>query len=263
MRHVTSEDGSVIAVEEHGDRRGGPVAVLLGGALNDRARLRPLAEALAGRVAAVTVDRRGRGDSTDASGGTADGALAREIADVRALVDDLGGDVTLVGFSSGGQLSAAAVVAGVPAARVVLLEPPFVPPGSPPPADRSAELAALVQAGQRDEAVVVWMRDIVGMPAQQVESAQGLPFWPALLALAPTLVYDAAVSSTHADPASVAGLGVPVLVVRGREASPFLTAAADGAVAAIPGARLALVDGVGHEPDLAQVADEVVRFVTA
>jgi pimeloyl-ACP methyl ester carboxylesterase len=262
MRLITSADGSRIALEEHGVRGDRPTAVLLGGALNDRSRLRPLAEALADRALAVTVDRRARGDSTDATPGAA-GAVERELADVAAVVADLGGRAVLVGFSSGAQLALAAAASGVPAASVVAIEPPFLPPGAPPRADRSAELARLVADGRPGDAVSLFQREVIGMPPEAVEGVRHAPFWPALVAIAPSLVYDAAVTARYADPATLAGLAVPVVVVRGRDSSPFLAAAADAAVAAIGGARLELVDGVNHEPDLRQAADVVARALDA
>jgi len=257
MRLVTSADGSAIALEEHGTRGDGPAAVLLGGAFNDRSRLRPLAEALADRMLAVTVDRRARGDSTDTSA-TAAGAVDREVEDVAAIVADLGGTVVLVGFSSGAQLALAAAASGAPVAGVVAIEPPFLPAGAPPRPDRSAELADLVAGGRPEDAVVLFQREIVGMPAEVIEGVRNAPFWPGLVAIAPSLVYDAAVTARYADPAALGTVGGrPVVVVRGRESTPFLAAAATHAVETIPGARLELVDGVNHEPDLAQAADVV------
>lgn len=256
MRLITSADGSVIALEEHGARGEGPAAVLLGGAFNDRSRLRPLAEALADRMLAVTVDRRARGDSTDATP-TAEHAVERELEDVAAIVADLRGSVILVGFSSGAQLALAATTAGIPVAGVVAIEPPFLPAGAPPRADRSGELAALVAEGRREDAVALFQRELVGMPPEAVEAVRHAPFWPGLVAIAPSLVYDAAVTARYADPGTLASLTRPVVVVRGRDSTPFLAAAAENAVATIPGARLELVDGVDHEPDLGQAADVV------
>ncbi|MDM7853486.1 alpha/beta fold hydrolase [Cellulomonas alba] len=256
MRLITSTDGTSIALEEHGTRGDGPAAVLLGGAFNDRSRLRPLAEALGTRLLAVTVDRRARGDSTDATA-TASGAVERELDDVAAIVADLGGSVALVGFSSGAQLALAAAAAGVVPAAVVAIEPPFLPAGAPPRADRSTDLERLVAEGRPDDAVVLFQREVIGMPADVVEGIRRAPFWPALVAIAPSLVYDAAVTARYADPATLRDPAAPVVVVRGRDSTPFLAAAADHAVSAIPGARLELVDGVNHEPDLAQVADVV------
>ncbi|MES1169915.1 MAG: hypothetical protein ABUL47_04425 [Leifsonia sp.] len=114
-------------------------------------------------------------------------------------------------------------------------------------------------AGRPEDAVVLFQRDLVGMPPEAIEGVRHAPFWPGLVAIAPSLMYDAAVTARYADPATLAGLAAPVVVVRGRESSPFLAAASDRAVATIPGARLELVDGVGLEPDLAQVADVVAR----
>src|SRR5512143_3048991 len=91
---VTSKDGTKIAYDQVGH---GPVVILVLGALNSRKSGAKLAKLLASRFTVISYDRRGRGESTD----TAPYAPQREVEDVAALIDGVGGSVYLYGHSSG------------------------------------------------------------------------------------------------------------------------------------------------------------------
>src|SRR5918994_4527397 len=82
--YVPSADGTLIAYETVGS---GPPVVLVGGAFGTRTDARELAGALSGRFTAAAYDRRGRGDSAD----TQPYSPARELDDLRAVIDALGG----------------------------------------------------------------------------------------------------------------------------------------------------------------------------
>jgi pimeloyl-ACP methyl ester carboxylesterase len=89
-----SADGTKIAFELTGD---GPILILIGGALNNRHSADALVPHLAGQFSLLTFDRRGRGDSTD----TPPYAPAREVDDLKALIDGVGGSAMVFGHSSG------------------------------------------------------------------------------------------------------------------------------------------------------------------
>src|SRR3712207_6012483 len=71
----------------------------------------------------VNYDRRGRGDSGD----TLPYAVEREIEDIAALIDRVGGRASLYGHSSGAGLVLHAVAAGLPVDTFVLHDPPYSP----------------------------------------------------------------------------------------------------------------------------------------
>src|SRR5690606_24713369 len=111
-RTVTSRDGTGIAYELAG---AGPVIVLVGGALNDRRTFLPLLRQLRSGLTAVTYDRRGRGDSVRQEAGSGAGyAVAAEIEDLAAVVQQVGGEAYALGVSSGAVLAAEAAAQGVP-----------------------------------------------------------------------------------------------------------------------------------------------------
>jgi pimeloyl-ACP methyl ester carboxylesterase len=76
--------------------------LLVGGALNTRTdgSWPALIDLLAPKLSVYSYDRRGRGDSGD----TLPYAVAREIEDIEALIDEAGGVGWLYGHSSGGCL---------------------------------------------------------------------------------------------------------------------------------------------------------------
>ena len=147
METARSADGTLIAYDVRGS---GPLAVVVGGAFNDRATWAGLAEALAGEgFTAVSYDRRGRGGSGDPP----PYAVEREIEDLAAVTAAAGGDGPAYahGVSSGGALLFRAVSAGAPFDRVSVLEPPYRVPGVPPaPPQYIATLQRYVDADDRD-----------------------------------------------------------------------------------------------------------------
>lgn len=99
MSYAMSSDGTQIAYHPIGSGR--PV-IIVGGALSTAASGRPLAEAFAAAgLQGVCWDRRGRGDSGD----TAPYAPEREVEDLRAVVDAVGGDAVVLGHSAGAVLA--------------------------------------------------------------------------------------------------------------------------------------------------------------
>ncbi|XIE80308.1 alpha/beta fold hydrolase [Streptomyces sp. SBR177] len=123
---VRSQDGTRIAYERYGD---GPPVILVSGAPGTARGELPLAGLLARRYSVVAYDRRGRG----ASGGTGPCAVEREIADLAALVDAVGGaagTAAVHGTACGGALALAAAAAGVPVGPVSVYEPPYGPEDS-------------------------------------------------------------------------------------------------------------------------------------
>jgi pimeloyl-ACP methyl ester carboxylesterase len=254
---ASSADGTRIAFERHGT--GSPV-VLVGGLLSDRSRHRPLAEALAARFTAVTVDRRGRGESGD----TAPYEVKREVEDLSAVIDALGGAAFVYGHSSGAALALRASAAGLPISRLVLHEPPF---GEDDDASRSEAraLATAVQdaidSGRPEEAIRAFM-SAMGAPGEVVSS---MTADPELRRLARTMPYDHAVvgdAEGGAIPAELArSITVPTLVLAGTASPSFFVDTARRLVDLLPAGRLALLEGADHGAEAAMVAPAVAAFL--
>ena len=243
-RVVRSSDGTPIADFATGS---GPPLVLVHGTTGDHTTFRVVGPMLAGRHAIHAIDRRGRG----ASGDTLPYAIEREFEDVATVAETLaaesGGPVDIVGHSYGGRSSLGAALLTPSIRRVVSYEGAPTPPGtSYHPPGIEARLRELLDRGDRDEALATFMRDVVGMPADELAAYRSNPFWPARAAAAGTILREL---EAEADPsASVDRLGdvrQPVLQLLGGDSLPVFgeaTAAlddrlADGRIVVIAGAR--------------------------
>src|SRR6266511_1484116 len=195
VRKLQSNDGTAIAFEQSGD---GPPVILVGSAFNDRSGTAPLAAALAARLTVFNDDRRGRGDSGD----TAAYSVAREIQDLDALIAQAGGSSAVFGHSSGATLALHAAAHGLAITKLALYEPPFLVDQSRPrpPADLPKQLAELISAGRRGDAVELYQTKYVGIPEDVVAQLRHAPFRPALEAIAHTLLYDATIDGENSMP---------------------------------------------------------------
>jgi pimeloyl-ACP methyl ester carboxylesterase len=265
METVTSVDGTTIAYESYGD---GPAVILVPAAMNDVSVLRPLAQALAERgVRALTYDRRGRGSSTDAAAvgdvTPVTGAVERELDDLDALLTAVGGRATVFGYSSGGHLALLGTLRNPGLVALAMFEPPFAFEGEPtaPTTALAEELSALVAAGRRAEAVTTFQRHL-GLDAETVEQLRHAPFFPALEAMANSLVYDAAVTGLYPDPAPLGTrVRVPTVVLHGRGTWPGLIGASRRAADAVAGAKLVAVEGENHGIVPDAVAAEILALL--
>jgi pimeloyl-ACP methyl ester carboxylesterase len=257
MDTVVSADGTVIAFDRYGD---GPPVIMTVGAFNTRATTEPLAQALAPRFTVLNYDRRGRGDSGD----TAPYAVEREIEDIAALIGAAGGAASLFGYSSGATLALKAASSGLPVTKLVLYEPPFNSGDSHPalPAGFAGQLAGLVSAGRRGDAVELYQTTAVGIPEAVVAQMRHAPFRPGMEAIAHTLAYDAAIVGDRSLPTGLLrALTIPALVVTGENSPPFLRAAAEAAAAALPCGGLAILPGQAHDINPGAVAPVMAGFL--
>ncbi len=234
-RFVTSEDGTRIAYETAGE---GQTVLIVLGALNSRKSGIKLARLLASKLMAVTYDRRGRGDSSDSGSSSPE----REVEDIAALIDAVGGPVCLYGHSSGAALAiAAAVRLRKQVTKLAIYEAPYSLDSA---ARRAAEeyyvaLTRALASGQNGEAVALFVRS-VGVSDAQVQAMRSMPMWNGLEKLAPTLIYDSEVlGKGHALPgALLARVRTPTLVMHGGAGSPAMRDAARAISEAIPNAEL-------------------------
>jgi pimeloyl-ACP methyl ester carboxylesterase len=258
MKTVTSADGTAIAYEEQGR---GPALILVDGALCARGSKEGLAAALEPDFTVFRYDRRGRGDSGD----TQPYAVEREVEDLMAVIGAAGGTAFLYGHSSGCALVLDTVLTAGTAAvpEIALYEAPY--DDDPAAQDRWGaylrDLAAALADGRRGDAVAAFMA-YVGTPAEQIAGMRQSPFFPALEAIAPTLSYDhAGLFGDQAVPAGKAAqVTVPALVMYGGASFPFMRATAQTLSAAMPQARLRVVEGQTHDVDPAVLAPVLAEF---
>jgi pimeloyl-ACP methyl ester carboxylesterase len=248
---VISRDGTPIAYQQSGS---GPAIVLVGGAFCDRNFAAPLVPLLAERFTVISYDRRGRGDSGD----TPPYAVDREVEDLAALIDVVGGSAYLYGVSSGAILCVEAAAAGLPVSGLGLVEPPYDIDGGHRVPHLADEYVALCGAGRRGDAVALFMTKAVGQPPEMVDQMKATPMWPALEALAHTLAYDAWVTARDLPSAErVASVTVRAVGIGSTTSPPWLRAGAQAIAKLLPSGRYAELDGEFHMPRPDLVAAEL------
>jgi pimeloyl-ACP methyl ester carboxylesterase len=249
MRAVRSRDGTTIAFDQSGM---GPALILVGGMFEQRTSAFETAQLaqfplLAERFTVIHYDRRGRGDSTDTQPYVAE----REVDDIAALIDDVGGSAFLSGISSGAALAfEAALALDGKAGGLAMYEPPYNDDAAARQAwrDFRKQLDAALAEGRHGDAVGLFMM-LLGMPADHLDGMRSDPMWPMLEAIAPTIAYDAAILGEDASVPieRAAGLAVPTLVMAGGSSYPFMSVTARALAEAIPNARYHMLEGQSHE----------------
>ncbi len=235
---VISEDGTPIAVWRSGE---GPPLVLLHGAAADHSRWSPVLPALEERFTVLAVDRRGRGQSGDPD----EYAIEREYEDVAAVVEAAGDGVNVLGHSYGGICALEAALLTDRIRKLVLYEPPMGFLESPP--DVVDRLTTLLEVGERDELVAYFMRNVAGLPPEQVELLRTQPAWEARIAVAHTIPREEHSSSSYAfDPDRFRGLETPTLFLQGGDSAAPFKAAGEAVREALPDCRVVVLPGQGH-----------------
>jgi pimeloyl-ACP methyl ester carboxylesterase len=246
---TTSRDGTTIAFDRSGQ---GPPVILVLGAFNDRMTGAALAASLAARFTVLSYDRRGRGESGD----TLPYAVEREIEDLEAVIRAAGGSAAVFGYSSGAVLALRAAASGLAITKLALYESP---PAHPSP--HAAELAALIAAGRRGDAVEYFQRRMVGIPEPVIVQLRQAPFRPALEAMAHTLVYEATILGGEVLSAELlAKVRPPTLAIAGGASPPVMRETAAALVRSLPDGRSLIIDGATHDLVPTLLAPVLERF---
>jgi pimeloyl-ACP methyl ester carboxylesterase len=262
----TMADGATVACRRQG---GGPGTVLVHGGFLDGRSWTGLMEVLARTRTVVAADRRGHGDSDPYASSY---RLSDDVGDLAAIVTDLAaevGEVELVAVSAGCHVALAAAVAGAPAARVVLWEPPDFQ-ATPVSAELYDRLDRAAASGDRKLLVRLLLNEVVGV---NTGSRVPRPVFPLLfrssfgrMALANALAIPAGMRAFEAWDWSVqdlSALDMPVTFLIGSKSPPFNRRFADSVASRIPHATVEIIDGGSHgtpmeQPDrFARVLDQL------
>jgi len=262
-QYATSADGTRIGYEVRGR---GPALVVVDGALCQRIMgpSRGLAEQLAGRFTVYAYDRRGRGES---GAGVAPYDLAREVEDLRAVIDAAGGHAHVLGVSSGAALSLEAARHGAPIDRLAVYEAPFIVDDTHPANDPRLpeQIEELVDQGRRGDAVKTFMRT-VGVPAPFIVLMRVMPVWRKLTGIAHTLPYDMSIVVPHEQGRPLpegfyAGVTMPTLVMAGGKSPEYMRNAQAAIASAVADARLETLPRQTHMVKAKVVGPVLAEFL--
>ncbi|WP_436928452.1 alpha/beta fold hydrolase [Halosimplex halobium] len=253
-RATTAADGIDVEYERHGD--GQPV-VLLHGGMAPREYWQPVVPHF-DEHAAVVPQRQGFGTCLDDPEETGpDEVLEREVAYVRALVDDLDGGSderpVLLGHSFGALTAIETARAlsedgeGDAIEAVVAYEPAILPEAFAEHADLADRMAARLDDGDREGAMKLYVEQVV--LAGEVEDLDAWlaewPVWPDCVDLVEEVIRMNYAVERYELPDRL-DVDAPVLVLTGTEGPQFLRESARSVHDALPSSRFVEFDGVSH-----------------
>jgi pimeloyl-ACP methyl ester carboxylesterase len=242
LESVRSKDGTKIAFERRGH---GPPLVMIHGTTVDRTRWGGVVGKLAEYFTLCLVDRRGRGDSGDGPSYR----IEREFEDVVAVVESQAEPAFVFGHSYGAICSLEAARMTPRIAKLLLYEPPL-----PLPGQSRIVISALVErlerflaAGDRDAIVTTFMREVIRLSDDEIDSMRKTSTWAVRLRAAHTIPREMATANHYQfAPEAFADLRVPTLFVLGSRSPVFLQAATRMASEAIAGSKVEELRGHGH-----------------
>ena len=263
MESVTSADGTEITFERTGS--GPPLVLVHGGGGIDHRRwelfgaVRP---ALAEHFTVYAMDRRGRGESGDAD----EYAIEREFEDVATVVDAIDEPGNLFGHSDGALLALEAALRTDNLHTLILYEHWFeVGDHKLDFDDEIADLEALIDAGENEQALVLTLREMAGLTPEKFEQFRTAPIWQGMVDAAHTIPREArATTGYEFDPARFADMTTPTLVMVGGESPQILKDVAEATADALPNSRVVTFEGHGHRAmDTAtdRFIDELLAFI--
>jgi pimeloyl-ACP methyl ester carboxylesterase len=263
LLRVESRDGTRIGYWASGS---GPPLLLVHGGVGDHTRWNSLLPYLETHLTVYAMDRRGRGSSGDHP----QWSIEREYEDIAAVVDAIAQDsaarVAVYGHSGGGFCSFHAAELTGNIDRLILYEgwPLVNPDAVAPPIAYVERLEALLEQGRREQVVESLLREVVKMSEEEIESYREHPSWPQRVASAPTLPRELrAFRELVFDPQAADRITTPTLMLSGTEGADW---GAQAVAAAMPDARLVILEGHGHSADITApqlIAGHVLPFLRA
>jgi pimeloyl-ACP methyl ester carboxylesterase len=262
MKTVISKDGTKIAYDEVG--QGAPV-IIVGGAFSYRKfkDLVQLAQILSTDHLVINYDRRGRDDSGDTLPYTVD----KEIQDIEAIIDAIGGKAYVYGVSSGGALALeAADKLPTKVTRLAIFEAPYLvdDTGKAMSPDFLPTLQEHVAKNERSKAVKQFLPE-VGAPSFVIAMMQIMPVWKKLKSLAHTLPYDIATIAPYRTgkpyPATKwTHVTMPTLVMDGGKSPTGMRHAMEALAAKLQNATYKTLSGQTHMIKNSALAPALTEF---
>ena len=257
--YVDTGDAAGITVWALGN---GPGLVMVHGSIADHSTFESLISALAPDLTVFAMDRRGFGASPDTPGYSID----RDFAGVARVVDPVaartGGPVSVRGHSYGANraMGGAALTGNID--HLILYEPSL---GLPYPPGSIEAIEAALATGDNAAAITAVLVDILELTDDEIDVFRASPQWPTRVAAAPTIPGNVGPNRPGSTgPASSTRLPRRPSLLTGADSVPAVTQATNLVAAAIPDARIHILDRHAHfahktDPDM--VAEIIEKFI--
>jgi pimeloyl-ACP methyl ester carboxylesterase len=253
---IKSKDGTRIAVECTGK---GPSLLIVHGGTGDRGRWKPLLPLFASDFTVCAMDRRGHGESEAGS----NYSLRKEFEDVAAVVNSRPVPVFVLGHSIGGVFALEAAFLTNKISKLVLYEPPLQDLDHTAVANR---MEKMIHAGDREEALVTFLREIVLISVDEIAAMKRQPSWPGRVSGIDIQIREIrALSKYRFDAKRMKTLEAPTLLLAGsKTASPQLKQAINSLKDTLPKRTLVVFEGEEHnamDKIPQQFAETVMKFL--
>ncbi|OYO07365.1 pimeloyl-ACP methyl ester carboxylesterase [Propionibacteriaceae bacterium ES.041] len=212
----------------------GPPVVVIPGVMADAESFGPVVDAIEGGRPVLIVNRRGRAPSGPLGKGY---AVAVEVADLRAWLDELGRPVSLVGWSYGATIALEAAAGDPRVTRVVGYEPVLAPFG--------ADALPALRAADNDRRVEIVNLDVSLFPPKRVAELRASPAWPVLARLAEPLA-DELTALNEFRPGDWSGVHAELILGELNQGGEPYGSAFDRVAERLPSARTVLLHHQGH-----------------
>ena len=212
-------------------------------------------------------DRRTRGESGD----TQPYAVAREIKDIEALIDQAGGTAYLYGISSGGALALeAAAVLSDKVRKLAVYEVPYMGAESAdkvPAPEIFTQTKQAIQEGRNGDAFATYLG--LWIPEEMLAGMRQAPFWPMIEAVAPSLVNDATIMFGRdftPQKELLETITMPVLAISGDADmfpgvdTSFFRKAAQAIADMVPHGKYQVLPGQNHDVQAEVIAPVLSQF---
>jgi pimeloyl-ACP methyl ester carboxylesterase len=128
------------------------------------------------------------------------------------------------------------------------------------------QMEQLIQAGNREQALITFLREIVMISPEEVEIMKTRPSWPERVATIDIQIREIrALSKYRCDAARMRRLKTPTLLLAGNKtASPQLKQTVQSLMTALPNRTLFVFEGEGHnamDTKPQQFAEVVIKFL--
>ncbi len=164
---------------------------------------------------------------------------------MKAAVNSRPGAVFVLGHSIGGVFALEAALLTKKISKLVLYEPPLQDLDHTAVADR---MEKLIQAGNREQALLTFLREIVMMSPEEIQTMKARPVWPDRVAGIDIQIREIrALTKYRFDAERVRTLKIPTLLLAGSETpSPQLKQALKSLMDALPARTVIVFEGEGH-----------------